>query len=69
MFPKEEDWPQLDVLLPRLLYCLVHTAQLIFGLYKLNGMGLLPVFPSDWISTMSVPKTMEHAYAAMGPPA
>mmetsp|Transcript_4152 Transcript_4152/g.10383 ORF Transcript_4152/g.10383 Transcript_4152/m.10383 type:complete len:172 (-) Transcript_4152:479-994(-) len=64
MFPKEADWPQLDVLLPRILYCLIQCGQIIFGLYKLNGMGLLPVYPSDWISSIKVPDTLEHAYAA-----
>lgn len=64
VFAKEPDWPQLDVLLPRILYCLVQCAQIIFGLYKLNGMGLLPVYPSDWISSIKVPETLEHAFAA-----
>ncbi|GFH12147.1 uncharacterized protein HaLaN_07782 [Haematococcus lacustris] len=54
VFPKEPDWPQLDVLLPRLLYCLIQAGQIVFGLYKLNGMGLLPVYASDWISAIKV---------------
>eukprot|EP00798_Chlamydomonas_sp_ICE-L_P026985 gene26985-9000_t len=66
VFPKEEDWPNLDTLTPRALYCVVHFGQIVFGMYKLNGMGLLPVFPSDWISTMAVPVTLEHAYPAVG---
>jgi len=65
MFPREEDWPQLDIITPRLLFCLIQCGQLAFGLWKLNGMGLLPVFPSDWISTMSVPPTLEHSYTAV----
>lgn len=27
VFPKEPEWPQLDVLLPRLLYCLIQMGQ------------------------------------------
>jgi hypothetical protein len=54
VFPREEDWPGLDVITPRLLFCLVQAGQLIFGMYKLNGMGLLPVYPSDWISAIKV---------------
>jgi len=54
VFQKEADWPQLDVLLPRLIFCMVQGAQIVFGLYKLNNMGLLPVYPSDWISSMKV---------------
>jgi hypothetical protein len=54
VFPREEDWPGLDVITPRLLYCLVQVGQLVFGMYKLNGMGLLPVYPSDWISAIKV---------------
>lgn len=63
MFPKEPDWPQLDTLLPRLLYCLIQCGQLVFGLYKLNGMGLLPVYASDWISSLKVPEMLEASYA------
>ncbi|KAF5838952.1 hypothetical protein DUNSADRAFT_1897 [Dunaliella salina] len=65
MFQKEPEWPQLDVLLPRLLFCLVQGAQIVFGLYKLNNMGLLPVYPSDWISSMKVPETLEHSYPSL----
>lgn len=65
MFPKDEDFKQLDTLTPRLLYCLVHSAQLLFGLYKLNAMGLLPAHPADWISTMAVPPAIEHAFAPL----
>uniref|UniRef100_A0A7R9Z5B9 ER membrane protein complex subunit 4 n=1 Tax=Chlamydomonas euryale TaxID=1486919 RepID=A0A7R9Z5B9_9CHLO len=64
-FPKDEDMPQLDTLSPRLVFCAIQLLQLGFGLYKLDGMGLLPLFPSDWISTMSVPPTTELSCAAM----
>mmetsp|Transcript_953 Transcript_953/g.1485 ORF Transcript_953/g.1485 Transcript_953/m.1485 type:complete len:172 (-) Transcript_953:466-981(-) len=65
MFPKEPDWPQLDLLLPRLLFCIVQCGQLVFGLYKLNGMGLLPVYASDWVSSLKVPDVLEHSYPAI----
>ena len=65
VFPREDDWPQLDVLTPRLIFCAIQLGQLVFGLYKLEGMGLLPVYPSDWISTMAVPPCKEHSYAAL----
>lgn len=63
-FPKDAEWEQLDVLTPRLLYCVIHFGQFIFGLYKLNAMGLLPVHPSDWISTMQVPPSLEYSFQA-----
>lgn len=65
VFPKEDDWPQLDVLTPRLVFCAIQLGQFVFGLYKLEGMGLLPVYPSDWISTMAVPPSREHSYSAI----
>ncbi|KXZ53631.1 hypothetical protein GPECTOR_6g548 [Gonium pectorale] len=65
VFPRDEEWKQLDVLTPRLLYCLVHFGQLIFGLYKLSAMRLLPSSASDFISTVPVPPVLETAYAAL----
>lgn len=65
VFPRDEEWKQLDVLTPRLLYCLVHLGQLVFGLYKLSAMRLLPSASSDFISTMPVPPVLEHAYPAL----
>ena len=66
VFPRVDDWPQLDVLTPRLLYCVVQFAQIVFGLWKLDGMGLLPVYPSDWISTMAVPQSLERSFSTLG---
>ncbi len=65
VFPRDEEYKQLDVLTPRLLYCLVHAGQLVFGLYKLSAMRLLPSASSDFISIMPVPPVMEHAYPAL----
>jgi hypothetical protein len=61
VFPKEEDWPQLDVLTPRLLFCVIQLGQFLFGLWKLDGMGLLPAYASDWISSMKVPVVLEKS--------
>lgn len=65
MFPRDEEWKQLDTLTPRALYCLIHLGQFAFGLYKLAAMRLLPSAPSDFISTMPVPAALEHAYAPL----
>ncbi|KAG2496309.1 hypothetical protein HYH03_005542 [Edaphochlamys debaryana] len=65
VFPRDEEWKQLDTLTPRALYCLVHAGQLIFGLYKLSSMRLLPSTSSDFISTMPVPAALEAAYTAL----
>ncbi len=65
VFPRDEEWKQLDTLTPRALYCLIHLGQFVFGLYKLASMRLLPSAPSDFISTMPVPAALEHAYAPL----
>ena len=62
VFPKEDEWPQLDVLTPRLLFCVIQAAQFLFGLWKLDGMGLLPAYASDWISSMKVPQVIESSH-------
>eukprot|EP01025_Chloroclados_australasicus_P042276 TRINITY_DN4499_c0_g1_i1.p2 TRINITY_DN4499_c0_g1~~TRINITY_DN4499_c0_g1_i1.p2 ORF type:complete len:175 (-),score=13.76 TRINITY_DN4499_c0_g1_i1:319-843(-) len=53
MFPSSESAAGLDVLGPRLLYCLIYGGQVIFGMYKLNGMGLLPTAPADLLSSVA----------------
>ena len=65
VFPREDDWPQLDVFGPRLLFCAIQMGQIAFGLHKLDSMGLLPVYPSDWISTMAVPPSLENSYSSV----
>jgi hypothetical protein len=50
-------------LTPRILYCLIQFGQLLFVLYKLNSMGLLPTYPSDWLAATSVPVALEHSAA------
>lgn len=51
----------LDTFTPRLLFCLIHMAGVIFGIYKLNAIGLLPTHPSDWVSTLRSPLGTEYA--------
>jgi ER membrane protein complex subunit 4 len=58
-FPKNKD---VDVLIPRALYCAVHVGQLIFAAYKLDKMGLLPTHASDWSSQLKPPVYLERAY-------
>ena len=55
-FPKDK---QVDVLIPRLMYFAIQIGQLVFAAWKLDGMGLLPTYPSDWMSKMVAPRVME----------
>eukprot|EP01023_Acetabularia_acetabulum_P005613 TRINITY_DN122_c0_g2_i1.p2 TRINITY_DN122_c0_g2~~TRINITY_DN122_c0_g2_i1.p2 ORF type:complete len:184 (-),score=24.70 TRINITY_DN122_c0_g2_i1:181-732(-) len=64
MFPTSESAPGLDTVGPRLLYSLIYGGQVIFGMYKLNGMGLLPTAPADLIS--SVPPVPQQQFAVGG---
>lgn len=64
MFQQDSEG-KLDVITPRLLYCLIYCGQLLFVMNKLNNMGLLPTHPSDWLSGMPVPKFMETSYGAL----
>lgn len=59
--PEHSEDGKLDILLPRLLYILIQAGGLAFGLWKLNGMGLLPTHASDFVSAMSVPTALEHS--------
>ena len=52
---------QLDVLQPRLIFVAIQLAQLAFAAWRLNDMGLLPTYPSDWMSQMPAPHVLERA--------
>jgi ER membrane protein complex subunit 4 len=52
---------QVDVLVPRLIFCAIQLGQLLFAAHRLNGMGLLPTFASDWMSQMTAPQVTEIA--------
>lgn len=62
VFPSEasEDG-KLNVLFPRILYCLIQAGGLAFGLWKLNTMGLLPTHASDYVSSLKVPVSQEFS--------
>ena len=57
-FPKNKD---VDVLVPRALYCAVYVGQLVFAAYKLDKMGLLPTHASDWSSQLQPPVYLERS--------
>ena len=52
---------KLDLLKPRLIFCAIQMAGLIFALNKLQGMGLLPTNPSDYVSFLKLPVASEFA--------
>ena len=52
---------QLDLLKPRLVFCAIQIAGLLFALNKLQGMGLLPTNPSDYVSFLKLPVANEYA--------
>ncbi|KAA6419955.1 MAG: hypothetical protein FRX49_10145 [Trebouxia sp. A1-2] len=52
---------QLELLKPRLVFCAIQIAGLIFALNKLQGMGLLPTNPSDYVSFLKAPVASEFA--------
>ncbi|KAK9842355.1 hypothetical protein WJX81_008162 [Elliptochloris bilobata] len=62
MFPEElSEGGKLNILYPRLLYCLIQAGGLAFALWKLNGMGLLPTHASDYVSALAVPRALEFS--------
>uniref|UniRef100_A0A061QUA2 ER membrane protein complex subunit 4 n=1 Tax=Tetraselmis sp. GSL018 TaxID=582737 RepID=A0A061QUA2_9CHLO len=52
--------PELDATGPRLLFVGIQGAGLLFAIYKLNGMGLLPTHASDWFDA-AVPEALEFS--------
>jgi Protein of unknown function (DUF1077) len=50
---------KMNVLVPRLLFCLIHFGGLAFAVHRINTMGLLPVHASDWVSALQVPVIKE----------
>lgn len=41
---------------PRALFCLIQLGGVAFGLWKINGMGLLPTYASDYAQGLAAPK-------------
>jgi hypothetical protein len=64
VFPPDPE-RKLDTLSPRLVFCLIQFGQVLFGLHKLNTMGLLPTHASDWLSTVAAPVSIEQAHGAL----
>ncbi len=52
---------QLELLKPRLVFSAIQIAGLVFALNKLQGMGLLPTNPSDYVSFLKAPVASEFA--------
>ena len=57
----EEEDEKLDVVTPRALYCSIQMAGLLFALYRLNGMGLLPTHTSDFASALLPPQAVQFS--------
>ena len=55
-FPaRDSDDGKLNLWAPRALYCLVQLGGVIFALWKINGMGLLPTYASDYAQGLPAP--------------
>ena len=65
-FPPElADGGAVDILTPRLVYCAVQAAGLLFALHRLNGMGLLPTRAADWAAGLPPARAMQPAGGAL----
>ena len=65
-FPPElADGGAVDILTPRLVYCAVQAAGLLFALHRLNGMGLLPTRAADWAAGLPPARAVQPAGGAM----
>lgn len=47
---------RVDILSPRLIFCGIHFLGLLFAIYRVNMMGLLPTHVSDWLSLIQAHK-------------
>lgn len=56
---------KLNVLLPRLLYCLIQGGGLAFTIYRIHLMGLLPTHLSDWVASVQAPGTVGRAVTGL----
>ncbi len=59
--PEASEDGKLNILFPRILYCLIQGGALAFGLWKLHTMGLLPTHASDFVSSLKVPVSQEFS--------
>lgn len=58
---EEQEDGKLDVVTPRALFCSIQMAGLLFALYRLNGMGLLPTHTSDFASALLPPRALQFS--------
>lgn len=63
-FPADPEG-ELNTVVPRITFCLVHSLGILFAVWKINGMGLLPTHLSDWVSSMRPPTVLEHAVGSL----
>ena len=52
---------KVDVVLPHIMFCMIHFGGLVFALYRMHLMGLFPTHVSDWLSLISSPGISEQA--------
>jgi ER membrane protein complex subunit 4 len=48
----------------KIVYVLMQCSLLGLGIYKINGMGLLPTTRSDWLAWEAERQPLERAYLA-----
>ena len=60
-----DDEGKLNIMTPRLLYCLIHAAGLAFAIYRIHLMGLLPTHLSDWVASVQAPGTIDRAVTGL----
>jgi ER membrane protein complex subunit 4 len=48
----------------KIVYILMQCSLLALGMYKINGMGLLPTTRSDWLAWEIERQPLERAYFA-----
>lgn len=54
---------QVDLLLPKLIYCALQLLALGIALYKCGTMGLLPITSADWTSYLPIKEFTEFSAA------
>ncbi|KAK5577811.1 hypothetical protein RB653_002759 [Dictyostelium firmibasis] len=50
-----------DIIQMKLTFVVIQLALLSVTLYKCSSMGLLPITPSDWISSLPIKKAVEYS--------
>ncbi|CAO3621028.1 unnamed protein product [Cunninghamella blakesleeana] len=58
---KGSTYPGADLLLVKLTFIGLHILTMCLGIYKVNGMGLLPTTTSDWLAFLPPKQVMEYA--------